>query len=130
MKDSKSFINEAIANTAASFTEEELHKDFKEADSISGQEKKDMIVKYGVTTKRPSTPASTAATDNSIAVCVELDPVPATTGILPFVNSTAFLIHSTCSASDNVADSPVVPHIIILSVPLLQWKSINSSNLL
>ena len=52
MKDIKLFIAEAIANTAASFTEEELRKDFKEADSISGQEKKDMIAKYGVTTKK------------------------------------------------------------------------------
>ena len=51
------------------------------------------------------------------AVEVSLLPVPAITGILPFVFSATKEIVSQCSFSERVAASPVVPHTIIASVP-------------
>lgn len=50
------------------------------------------------------------------AVEVSLLPVPAITGILPFVFSATKEIVSQCF-SERVAASPVVPHTIIASVP-------------
>ena len=48
---------------------------------------------------------------------VELDPVPATTGIRPAARSAATRMTSMCSARVRVADSPVVPAMTRQSVP-------------
>lgn len=61
-----------------------------------------------------------ASFDNSIAVFVQFEPVPAITGILPFVRSTVNFTHSMCSRSVIVAASPEVPQITMLSVPFSQ----------
>ena len=54
--------------------------------------------------------------DSFIADFVQFEPVPAITGILPFTSSIHVLMISLCSLYDSVADSPVVPHIIMASV--------------
>ena len=52
MKDITKFITEAISNDAPKFSAEELRKDIDNLDSLSGQEKKDMAAKYGLTTRK------------------------------------------------------------------------------
>ena len=50
MKDIRSFITESIK--ATKFTSEELYKDYEDAGYVTGTEKKALIAKYGVTTKK------------------------------------------------------------------------------
>src|SRR5699024_12397116 len=52
-----------------------------------------------------------------MAVSVQFEPVPATTGILLFTLSMVYLIVSICSSWESVDDSPVVPQIMTASVP-------------
>lgn len=52
MKDIKSIISESTTNSSSKFTEQELHDDMEKLDSLTGQEKKDMIAKYGVNSKK------------------------------------------------------------------------------
>ena len=55
--------------------------------------------------------------ESSTASEVELDPVPAITGILFLHSLTAISIIFLCSLTDNVGDSPVVPPGTIPFVP-------------
>ena len=52
MKKFSEFYESAKSTTTTKFTEEELHNDYERASDVTGQEKKDMIAKYGVTTKK------------------------------------------------------------------------------
>lgn len=45
-------LSQKVQINEAKFTEEELRNDYEDASHVTGQEKKDMITKYGVTTKR------------------------------------------------------------------------------
>ena len=55
------------------------------------------LMNKGVTINRPSAPAFSACFESSIASAVELEPVPAITGILPLHSLTAISITFLCS---------------------------------
>ena len=76
---------------------------------------------------RPRRLPSPAAV-SSIASVVELPPEPAITGIRPAVCSTAVLTISTCSSTDSVADSPLVPTTTSPFVPSATCQSISLRN--
>ena len=64
MKDLVQFIKES---TESKFTKEELHKDYEDASYVTGQEKKDLIAKYGVDSKK--------AKDIQAAILIELQKI-------------------------------------------------------
>ena len=68
-------------------------------------------------------------TPKSFASLVQFEPVPATTGTRCLVKSTAALITFACSSVVSVELSPVVPAIMIQSVPWSICQLISSSNL-
>ena len=57
---------------------------------------------------------------------VSLEPAPAMIGHLPAATSFAKRTHSTCTSSDIVDASPVVPQMISASIPFVIWNSISS----
>lgn len=52
MKAISTYISESISIDASKFTVDELHNDYDEASNVTGQEKKDLLSKYGVTSKK------------------------------------------------------------------------------
>ena len=56
------------------------------------------------------------------------EPAPAITGILFLAWSITISITLQCSSWESVADSPVVPHGTIASVPSAIWNSTSSLN--
>ena len=73
---------------------------------------------------KPSAPAFSACFESSIASEVELEPVPAITGILPLHSLIAISITFLCSIWDKVGDSPVVPAGTTPLVPFLRWLEV------
>src|SRR5680860_174847 len=76
------------------------------------------LVVVGHTCRLASAPTSLAAFVSVMASEVELEPVPAITGIRPAVLSTTNLTTSVCSSWDRVGDSPVVPQGRIAAQPI------------
>ena len=69
------------------------------------------------TSTASSAPASSASCVRKIASLVQFDPLPAITGIRCFAKSTAALMTLLCSSIVSVELSPVVPAMMIASVP-------------
>ena len=74
-----------------------------------------------MTTKDASAPTFSAYFVNDMASSVELDPVPAVTGIFPLVSLTHNSITLLCSSWFKVGDSPVVPAGTRPAAPFLTW---------
>src|SRR3990172_6740797 len=68
-------------------------------------------------------PARFAYRVRTIASFVLLEPVPAITGTRPSAASRTVSMTRSCSSKESVADSPVVPHGTIPSVPFRIWNS-------
>src|SRR5262249_21726242 len=65
--------------------------------------------RWGATSNAPVAPASSAARVSRMASAVELEPVPAMTGVRPRAKPITAFTTSMCSSWGSVADSPVEP---------------------
>ena len=76
----------------------------------------------------PSAPISRAALDFMMAVSVQLEPVPAMTGMRPFTVSSTRRMTASSSSCVMVLDSPVVPRATMPSVPFCTCHSHSSAS--
>src|SRR5512134_2084977 len=79
-------------------------------------------------TRAASAPAFLAYRVRTIASFVLFDPVPAITGTRPSAARITRSITRSCSSYESVADSPVVPHGTMPSVPFRIWNSTSRRN--